>query len=78
MGDKNDEGKQMFDSSIVNTLFEKRTNHLVIYKSGGRESQIDFLIIILCGRQQLREIKNCKVIDGESVAAQHSELVLNW
>ena len=45
------------------------------YKSGGRESQIDFL---MCRRQQLYEVKNCKVINGESVAAQHRELVLDW
>ena len=25
-----------FDLSIVNTFFEKRPNHLVTYKSGGR------------------------------------------
>ena len=62
------------DLSIVNTMVE-RTNHLVTDKSGGSESQIDFLI---CGRQQLKEIKNCNVINGESVAAQHSVLVLNW
>ena len=45
------------------------------YKSGGRQSQIDFL---LCRRQQLNEVKNCKVINGESVAAQHRVLVLDW
>ena len=45
------------------------------YKSGGRESQIDFL---MCRRQQLNEVKNGKVINGESVAAQHRELVRDW
>ena len=45
------------------------------YKSGGRQSQIDFL---MCRRQQLNEVKNCKVISGESVAAQHRVLVLDW
>ena len=45
------------------------------YESGGRESQIDFLI--LC-RRQLDEVKNCKVINGENVAAQHGMLVLDW
>ena len=65
----------VFDSSIVNAFFEKRPNHLVAYKSGGRESQIDFL---MCRRQQLNEVKNCKVINGKSVAAQHRMLVLDW
>ena len=45
------------------------------YKSGERRSQIDFLI---CRRQQLNEVNNCKVINGESVAAQHRVLVLGW
>ena len=64
-----------FDLSIVNTFFEKRPNHLVTYKSGGRQSQIDFL---MCRRQQLNEVKNCKVINGESVEAEHRVLVLDW
>ena len=81
MGEKNEEGEMLtdfamaFGLSIVNTFFEKRPNHLVTYKSGGRESQIDFL---MCRRQQLNEVKNCKVINGESVAAQHRVLVLDW
>ena len=48
---------------------------LVTYKIGGRESQIDFL---MCRRQQLKEVKNCKVFNGKSVAAQHRVLVLDW
>ena len=63
-----------FDLSIVNVIVE-RTNHLVTDKSGGSESQIDFLI---CGRQQLKEIKNCNVINGEKCcgAAQHAGVEL--
>ena len=81
VGEKNEEGERVtdfamaFDLSIVNTFFEKRPKHLVTYKSGGRQSQIDFL---MCRRQQLNEVKNCKVINGESVAAQHRVLVLDW
>ena len=46
VGEKNEEGERVtdvamaFDLSIVNTFFEKRPNHLVTYKSGGRQSQI--------------------------------------
>ena len=75
---KNVEGERVtyfamaFDLSLVNTFFEKRPNHIVAYKSGGRESQIDFL---MCRRQQLNEVNNCKVINWESVAAQHRVLV---
>ena len=81
VGEKNEEGERVtdfvmaFDLSIVSTFFEKRPNHLVPYKSGGRQSQIDFL---MCRRQQLNEVKNCKVINGESVAAEHRVLVLDW
>ena len=81
VGEKNEEGERVtdfamaFDLSIVNTFFEKRPTHLVTYKSGGRQSQIDFL---MCRRQQLNEVKNCKVINGESVAAQYKVLVLDW
>ena len=81
MGEKNEEGERVtdfamaFDLSIVNTFFEKITNHLVTYKSGGRESQI---YLLMCRRQQLNEVENCKVINCESVAAQHRVLVLDW
>ena len=57
-----------FDLSIVNTFSEKRPYHLVTYKSGGRD-------IFMCRRQQLNEVNNCKVINWESVAAQHRVLV---
>ena len=39
------------------------------------ESRINFL---MCRRQQLNEVNNCKVINVESVAAQHRVLVLDW
>ena len=32
----------------------------------------------MCRRQQLQEVKNCKVINGESVAAQHRVLLMDW
>ena len=32
----------------------------------------------MCRRQQLNEVKNCNVINVESVAAQHRVLVLDW
>ena len=49
-GDHNEEGERVtdfamaFDLPIVNTFFEKRPNHVVTYKSEGRQSQIDFLM----------------------------------
>ena len=78
VGENNKEGEMVtdfamaFDLSIVNTFFEKRPDHVVTCKSGGRQSHIDFL---MCRRQQLNEVKNCQAINGESVAAQHRVLV---
>lgn len=63
-----------FDSEIVNKWFEK-VNQLATYKSGERESQIDFL---MCKSFQLKDIRNAKVINGKSVAAQHRLVVLDW
>ncbi|XP_067137277.1 uncharacterized protein [Centruroides vittatus] len=60
-----------FDLVLVNTYFEKKANQLVTYMSGGRSSQIDFF---LCHRRHLREVRNSKVLNGESVAAQHRVL----
>ena len=80
VGEKNEEGVRVadfamaFDLSIVNT-FKKRPNHIVTYKSGGRQRQVD---ILMCRRQQLYEVKNCKVINRESVVAQHRVLMLDW
>ena len=81
MRDRNDEGEKIvdtamaFDLAIVNTFFEKKVNQFVTYNSGGRESQIDFL---MCRRCHLKEVINCKVINGEAVAAQHRVLVMDW
>ncbi|KAK3562747.1 hypothetical protein QTP86_006961 [Hemibagrus guttatus] len=56
------------DMAAVNTYFQKREEHRVTYKSGGRSTQVDY---ILCRRGNLKEISDCKVVVGESVARQH-------
>ncbi|KAK3561454.1 hypothetical protein QTP86_002818 [Hemibagrus guttatus] len=56
------------DMAVVNTYFQKREEHRVTYKSGGRRTQVDY---ILCRRGNLKEISDCKVVVGESVARQH-------
>ena len=63
-----------FDLAIGNTFFEKKVNLFVTYNSGGRESRIDFL---MCRRCHLIEVLNCKVVNGEAVAAQHRMLVMD-
>ncbi|KAK3567437.1 hypothetical protein QTP86_019834 [Hemibagrus guttatus] len=51
-----------------NTSEEKREEHRVTYKSGGRSTRVDY---ILCRRGNLKEISDCKVVVVESVARQH-------
>ncbi|KAK3521396.1 hypothetical protein QTP70_004128 [Hemibagrus guttatus] len=60
------------DMGVVNTYFQKREEHRVTYKSGGRSTQVDY---ILCRRGNLKEISDCKVVVGESVARQHRMMV---
>ncbi|KAK3553737.1 hypothetical protein QTP70_007589 [Hemibagrus guttatus] len=56
------------DMGVVNTYFQKREEH----KSGGRRTQVDY---ILFSRGNLKEISDCKVVVGESVARQHRMVV---
>ncbi|KAK3537298.1 hypothetical protein QTP70_006969 [Hemibagrus guttatus] len=60
------------DMAVVNTYFQKREEHRVTYKSGGRRTLVDY---ILCRRGNLKEISDCKVVVGESVARQHRMVV---
>ncbi|KAK3553686.1 hypothetical protein QTP70_006899 [Hemibagrus guttatus] len=60
------------DMAVVNTYFQKREEHRVTYKCGGRRTQVDY---ILCRRGNLKEISDCKVVVGESVARQHRMVV---
>ena len=79
-GDKarNAEGQMVVDfatrmeMAVVNTYFKKREEHRVTYKSGGRSTQVDY---IMCRRAYLKEIGDCKVIAGDNVAKQHRLLV---
>ncbi|KAK3569029.1 hypothetical protein QTP86_021562 [Hemibagrus guttatus] len=76
--DRNLEGQMVvdfakrMDMGVVNTYFQKREEHRVTYKSGGRRTQVDY---ILCRRGNLKEISDCKVVVGESVARQHRMMV---
>ena len=63
---------QCHDLRVVNTYFKKAETHRITYKSGGRKSQIDY---IMCRSDEKRNIKDCKVFLGESVTSQHTPLV---
>ena len=61
-----DFGKRM-DLAIVNTYFKKKDEHRVIYNSGGKSTQIDY---VMCRRRNLKEMCDCEVIVNERVAKQ--------
>ena len=66
-----DFGKRM-DLAIVNTYFKKKDEHGVTYKSGGKSTQVDY---VMCRRRNLKEMCDCKVILNECVAKQHCMVV---
>ncbi|KAI5085843.1 hypothetical protein C0J45_23588 [Silurus meridionalis] len=57
--------------AVVNTYFKKKEDHRVTYNSGGRCTQVDY---VLCRRCNLKEIGDCKVLAGDSVARQHRKV----
>ena len=75
---RNAEGQMVVDfatrmeMAVLNTYFKKREEHRVTYKSGGRSTQVDYIV---CRRAYLKEIGDCKVIAGDNVAKQHRLLV---
>ncbi|XP_064079513.1 craniofacial development protein 2-like [Macrobrachium nipponense] len=78
--ERNAEGERIVDFPVskdmvlANTFFTKRQEHLVTYKSGGRSSQIDYLMY---KRKGLHEVKDCKVIPGDHVSVQHRLVVMD-
>ena len=77
-GEKNQEGDnileftQAYDMALGNSFFKKREEHYVTYKSGANRKVIDYIWV---RRQDLRDLKDCKVIPGETTASQHRSLV---
>ena len=53
------------DLAIVNTYFKKKDEHKVTYKSGGKSTQVDY---VMCRRRNLKEMCDCKVIVNKCVA----------
>ncbi|KAI5609712.1 hypothetical protein C0J50_5692 [Silurus asotus] len=76
--ERNVEGQMVVDfvkrmeMAVVNTYLKKKEDHKVTYKSGGRCTQVDY---VLCRRYNLKEIGDCKVLAGDSVARQHRMVV---
>lgn len=57
---------------VVNTYFKKKEERALTYMSGGRCSQIEY---IMCRRSLLKETNDCKVIVEDSVVKQHRMVV---
>ena len=68
---RKDFGKRM-DLAIVNIYFQKKDEHRMTYKSGGKSTQVDY---VMCRRRNLKEMCDCKVILNECVAKQHGMAV---
>jgi len=60
------------EMTICNTWFEKKTNNLITYESGGMCTMIDY---ILTRREDRKCVRNVKVIAGEECVSQHRLLV---
>ena len=77
-GTRNREGSMVvdfakkMDLAIVNTYFKKKDEHRVTYKSGGKSTQVDY---VMCRRRNLKEMCYSKVIVNEYVAKQHRMVV---
>ena len=77
-GTRNKEGSMVvdfwkrMDLAIVNAYFKKKDEHRVTYKSGGKSTQVDY---VMCRRRNLKEMCDCKVILNECVAKQHRMVV---
>ena len=61
-----------YDLALGNSFFKKKEEHYVTYMSGTNRAVIDYILV---RRQDLRDLKDCKVIPGESIASQHRLLV---
>ncbi|KAI5612314.1 hypothetical protein C0J50_0982 [Silurus asotus] len=59
---------ERMEIAVVNTYFMKKEDHKVTYKNGERGTWVDY---VQCWRCNLKEIRDCKVLAGDSVARQH-------
>ncbi|PKA66012.1 hypothetical protein AXF42_Ash010421 [Apostasia shenzhenica] len=79
-GEINEEGKTIlefssaYDLVIANTLFKKREEHVITYKSGTSRTQIDYFLI---RKRDRLDCKDCKVIPSECLTTQHRLMVLD-
>ena len=78
LGKRNNEGQVVVDFAkrrvlvITNTYFVKKLAHRVTYSSGGRSSQVDYIMV---RRRRIKEVVDTKVVVGKSVEKQHRIVV---
>ena len=78
LGTQNPEGKSILQFAeaenlvVANTWFQKKDEHKVTYSSGGKKTQIDYILV---RREKLKHLKNCKALPAESETTQHRLLV---
>ncbi|EYC46334.1 hypothetical protein Y032_0401g787 [Ancylostoma ceylanicum] len=78
LGSRNQEGERIIglaeahDLAIASTFFIKRESQKITYCSGGRQSEIDHILV---RRLSLKTVKNVKTIPGEEIAGQHRPVV---
>ncbi|KAD3069016.1 hypothetical protein E3N88_36896 [Mikania micrantha] len=62
------------DLCIINSFFKKRDSHLITFSSGGRDTQIDYLMMRRADRGRWWD---CKVFPRETVVSQHKLLAMD-
>lgn len=62
------------DLVIVNSVFQKRAEHLITFSSGGLNTQIDYLLM---RKRDARACVDCKVFRSEACASQHRLLAMD-
>ena len=78
LGKRSNEGPAVMDFSkrrelaITNTYFVMKPVHRVTYSSGGRSSQVDYIMV---RRRRIKEVVDTKVVVGECVTKQHRIVV---
>ena len=76
-GDRNAEGEAIlefatcFDLVVANTFFTKEMQKLMMYKSGGLSSVVDYVLT------RKKDMKDVKVIPGEECVLQHKQVVID-
>ncbi|XP_071727721.1 uncharacterized protein [Rutidosis leptorrhynchoides] len=79
-GPRNEEGCSILEFAIAyelvvaNSFFKKRDAQLATFHSGGRSTQIDFVLLRI---GELRTCRDCKVLPAFTCSSQHRLLVMD-